>query len=114
MKSEYSVLVEPTTDLRESYISLVKELVSRGEQLIPFVLSFSYDDFDGLVQKLQAQKAGRALPEGFVPHSTYWLVRDGKEILGVSNLRHTLTPKLEWEGGQIGYGIRPSERRKGY
>jgi len=38
----------------------------------------------------------------------------GKDVLGASNIRHELTPKLRREGGHIGYGVRPSERRKGY
>ncbi len=114
MNSEQIILIEPTTSLRESYDSLVREFVSRGEQLIPFVLSFPYDDFEGLVRSFQELKAGRGLPAGFVSHSTYWLVRAGKQIVGVSNLRHRLTPKLEREGGHIGYGVRPSERQKGY
>jgi predicted acetyltransferase len=114
MKSEKISLVEPTTELRESYDSLMREFVSRGDKLVPFVLEFPYDDFDGLVKKLQEFSEGRGLPEGFVPHSTYWLVKAGKQIVGVSNLRHRLTPRLEREGGHIGYGVRPSERQKGY
>lgn len=92
----------------------MQEFVDRGEKLIPFALEFLSDDFDGFVKRLQEASEGRGLPEGFVPHSTYWLVRDGKQIVGVSNLRHRLTSKLEREGGNIGYGVRPSERRKGY
>jgi predicted acetyltransferase len=40
---------------------------------------------------------------------------DGDEqVVGVSNLRHSLTDALRREGGHIGYGIRPSARRRGY
>jgi predicted acetyltransferase len=35
-------------------------------------------------------------------------------VVGVSNLRHQLTPKLRIEGGNIGYGVRPGARRRGY
>ena len=57
---------------------------------------------------------GIGLPKGFVPHSTFWLVSDDSELIGVSNLRHKLTPRLEREGGNISYGVRPSKRRRGY
>ena len=30
------------------------------------------------------------------------------------NIRHHLSPKMLVHGGHIGYGIRPTERRKGY
>ena len=81
---------------------------------MPFTLKFPYEDFDALLKTYRDLKQGIGVPEGFVPHSSYWLVRDGNHLLGVSNLRHTLTPKLRISGGHIGYGIRPSERRKGY
>ena len=97
-------------DLRDSYRSLIAELESAGEKRVPFPLSFPFDDFDALLARLQDSAKGIGLEEGFVPHSTYWLVRDGEQIVGVSNLRHSLTPFLLREGGHIGYGIRPSMR----
>ena len=44
----------------------------------------------------------------------FYLTDNTNRILGVVNIRHRLTDKLLIEGGHIGYGIRPSERRKGY
>ena len=47
--------------------------------------------------------------------STFFSVRQfDNKIIGSIQLRHTLTPALEQHGGHIGYGIRPSERGKGY
>src|SRR5699024_69328 len=37
-----------------------------------------------------------------------------KRIIGAVNIRHQLTEVLFNSGGHIGYGIRPTERRKGY
>jgi predicted acetyltransferase len=48
-----------------------------------------------------------------VPHSTFWLVREG-EVLGVSNVRHRLTGALRHNGGNIGYSVRPSARGRGF
>jgi predicted acetyltransferase len=55
-----------------------------------------------------------ALPEGWVRDSTYWLVTENNRIVGAVNIRHQLTEMLLNCGGHIGYGIRPSERQKGY
>jgi predicted acetyltransferase len=107
-------LIEPTIALRDSYSSLVREFIANGENLVPFVLGFPDDDFEGLLRTLQNHAQGIGIPDGFVAHSSYWLVRNDQEIVGVSNLRHQLTPALEQEGGHIGYGIRPSARRRGY
>ena len=105
---------EPSVALRDSYRALVREFVEAGEPLVPFTLEFAHDDFDAFVERLGACSRGEGLPPGFVPHTTLWLVRDGRDVLGVSNLRHRLTPRLRVEGGNIGYGVRPSARRRGY
>jgi predicted acetyltransferase len=104
----------PSENLRDSYRSLIADIDAAGEKHVPFPLSFPFEDFAALLAQLEEATKGIGLPAGFVPHSTYWLVRDGREIVGVSNLRHSLTPFLLREGGHIGYGIRPSARRKGY
>lgn len=57
---------------------------------------------------------GKNIPEGWVPDSTFWLVNEKNRVLGAVNIRHALTERLLNSGGHIGYGIRPSERRKGY
>jgi predicted acetyltransferase len=105
---------KPHAGLQDSYRAMVRELVERGERLIPFPLSFPLDDFDAYLAQLAACERGEGLPPGFVPHSTYWLAREGKVVVAVSNLRHRLTDGLRVEGGNIGYGVRPDERGKGY
>jgi len=52
-------------------------------------------------------------PEGWVPSTTSFLVDEGR-VLGVSNLRHWLTPHLLDHGGHVGYSVRPSERNRGH
>jgi len=70
----------------------------------------NYVDF---VRKLRRWKHGVDLPEGHVPVSTFVLMRRGR-ILGACTLRHCLTDALREYGGHISYGVRPSERGKGY
>ncbi len=107
-------LEEPNASLRDSYRGLVREFIEAGEHIVPFPLSFPHDDFPKLLERLSACARGEGLEPGFVPHSTYWLVLDGREVVGVSNLRHRLTEKLRREGGHIGYGVRPSARGRGF
>jgi predicted acetyltransferase len=106
-------LEPPSRDLRASYRSLIAELEAAGEERVPFPLTYPFEDFDAMLAKLADDSNGIGLPQGFVPNSTFWLVQD-KAIVGVSNLRHRLNPRLLREGGNIGYGIRPSARRKGF
>jgi predicted acetyltransferase len=104
------VLVQPSAHLCDSYRALVAEFVAYGNALVPFTLSFDHTDFDTFLSKLADCEKGIGVPDGFVAHSTFWLVRDWTEVVGVSNIRHSLTPSLLREGGSIGYGIRPTAR----
>ena len=70
-------------------------------------------DFAAYVKRLNEMAQGLNLKDGWVPCSTFWLV-GGSRLLGGGSLRHRLNEDLLNEGGHIGYGIRPSERRKGY
>ena len=97
----------------ESYTSLVREFVERGEDLIPFPLQFEHHDFDAFLRGLEECRRGVGLAEGFVANTTFWLIADD-EVVAVSNLRHELTPSLRREGGHIGYGVRPSARGRGH
>jgi predicted acetyltransferase len=107
-------LVIPNEKYEKSYYDLLYEYESRKEVPIPFTLSFEYDDFRGLLKRLHDCSKGINIPDGFVPHSSFWLIDAHDRVIGVSNVRHGLTDKLRHEGGHIGYGIRPSERKKGY
>jgi predicted acetyltransferase len=106
-------LVRPNSSLRDSYRGLVAEFEASREKLVPFVLGFEHDNFDAFLALLDDCARGVDLPIGFVAHSTFWLVRDRTSVVGVSNIRHALTNALRREGGNIGYGIRPSVRRQG-
>ena len=105
-------LVAPSAAYKDSYRCLVAEFLARGEPLIPFVLSFPNENFEAFLAQLAGCERGIGIPEGFVPHSTFWLVR-GAEVAGVSNLRHRLTDTLRRDGGHIGYGVRPGARGRG-
>ena len=77
---------------------------------------FEYDGepFSVFVEKLQDQKQGKQLPKGWVPASTFYLIREDGKILGKSSFRHELNDFLKTIGGNIGYIIRPDQRQKGY
>lgn len=78
-------LIRPNANLRDSYCALIAEFVVNGDALVPFTLSFDHTDFDKFLTKLDDCYRGVGIPNDFVPHSTFWLVRGGTEVVGVSN-----------------------------
>lgn len=72
------------------------------------------DDYDGWLARLK-EDLTRKPTENRVPAETYFLIRESDDkIVGVINIRLVLNRALWNFGGNIGYSIRPSERRKGY
>ncbi|MCT2534204.1 GNAT family N-acetyltransferase [Aquibacillus koreensis] len=108
------VLSKPRIDLEEEYLSFYYEWLASEEEMIPWVIEKDPSNFDAMIQFLTDHMNGINLPSGWVPDSTYWLINKKNRILGVVNIRHQLTPFLLYNGGHIGYGIRPSERQKGH
>lgn len=107
-------LVEPTISLKEQYINMMEEWEKSEEKLIPFVLRYDYSSFENMVEQLVQLRDKPELVERSVKSSTFWLIKDGIQLIGVVNIRHELDEYLRNIGGHIGFGIRPSQRRKGY
>jgi len=78
--------VVPAARFKDSYGALAPEFVARRESLIPFPLSFPNENFEAFLAHMAGCERGIGLPEGFVPHSTHWLVR-GDEV-GRGTRRH--------------------------
>ena len=73
----------------------------------------SYEEWLDDVTKMPDSNYSEAL--GLVPTYTYFLIRkEDNRIVGMVNLRYNLNEMMAKYAGHIGYGIRPSERQKGY
>jgi predicted acetyltransferase len=107
-------LVKPSVEWQQAYLSYYEEWIQSGGNIVPWVVQKDPQDFAAYVQFLIDSEKEEHVPAGWVPHSTYWLLDTKGQIVGVVNIRHWLTEYLLNQGGHIGYGIRPSERRKGY
>lgn len=103
----------PSVDLACTFAETVRDYRAASEEFDRF-LSHLLSDLTAYVQFCENMRAGRRLPRGVVPQSTYWLILGGRTLVGSGRVRHRLNPALEKEGGHIGYTIRPSCRRRGY
>lgn len=67
------------------------------------------DQSEKLTDKDYAYSIGRC------PGKTFFLIRENdNKLIGMINIRHDLNESMLKFGGHIGYGIRPTERKKGY
>ncbi|MFC5464160.1 GNAT family N-acetyltransferase [Lederbergia graminis] len=107
-------LIRPSMDYESEYLSFYQEWKESGEVMVPWVISLEPSNFQEMIKSLLDSEKEENIPEKWVPASTYWLVDENKKVIGAVNIRHRLTKRLLDRGGHIGYGIRPSEPRKGY
>lgn len=108
-------LVFPSEEYREEWRLIVKEIEDAGEKMTPYALKGDAEDYDKYIENAQKYSRGIDIPADRVPSDIFFLVNEGeKRILGAIDIRYKLNDYLYKYGGNIGYGIRPSERRQGY
>jgi len=97
-----------------SYNEYIKEWEDLKETVIPWASQRHFPDFKMIQNKWNDDTTDKAYDIGFVPSTLYFLIDNENKIVGSIHLRHELNDNLLIEGGHIGYGVKPSERRKGY
>jgi len=122
MSQDDLTLIAPSLALGDAFWALLENFRAAGELHHVHgsgagseLATLARDALPDFIRQLDERSRGVGLAPGHVPGSSFWLVRLGDgAMVGVSNLRHGLTPALEDVGGHIGYSIRPAERCKGY
>ena len=112
-------LERPSIDRKEEIIDYINEFVKYKSningtgQLDKFLNGYTFEET--LERDLNMENKEYALQNGRCPGKTFLLIRESdNKIVGTINLRWDLNERLLRFGGHIGYGIRPTERRKGY
>jgi len=117
MVARMAELIAPTVRLRQAWLRSRDEwgvgVHQDGAGLRPGDEVESAEGFAAWVRKL-LRESDPEIPaaEGWV-HCTYWWIVEDGEVLGAIALRHELNDFLLRAGGHIGYGVRPSARRRG-
>ena len=110
-------LISPAARLHESWLEALGEwgigVHQDGAGLHSDDEVQTLQGFSAWIERLRQQSDPTIpLAEGRVP-AEYWWIVDGETYLGAITLRHELNDFLLEQGGHIGYGVRPSARRRG-
>ncbi len=103
-------LERPSPALKQAFLSFTEDWERNGEEITPYgfrLFGRSYEEWLTDIVRMETQA-----PSGFVPAHCFCLT--GGAMLGAIQIRHRLNEALLSTGGHIGYGVRLSERRKGY
>ena len=107
--------VWPSMELRPQALEYREEFLRSGETELHGAALFDQMDFEPWLELTVRNRRAETARSDWVQSSTFFVVRerDGR-IIGMVDVRHRLNGFLAAFGGHIGYGVRPSERRKGY
>lgn len=107
-------LVRPTLEMKEEAMAYRQahfdacEHVISGSELLD-----QTEDYAQWVQDVAANTSPETVNPAWVVTDTFFAVDENDSIVGIIDLRHTLNDFLQ-DFGNVGYSVKPSERRKGY
>ncbi len=105
-------LLRPSEAYARQVMSFKEELKANGDRFdgcAGLEDCASYEDWIQFEKRLRTK-----YKEGYVPSEVFLAIREADDrLVGIIDYRHPLTDFLLRFGGNIGYSVRPSERRKG-
>lgn len=104
-------LVKLEPEYRRHLTEMMEEWYAAGEKIVPYAIRrLDYRNFDEYLANLEHKEAVGEI----VPDSTFFCLDEEQDLfVGAVNIRHFLNERLLLDGGHIGDGVRPSQRRKG-
>ena len=111
--NEKLLLVSPSGDMKEEILRYKEEHFKYGDMQVHGTGGLAYyDEFDEWLEHINT--IANDDPDNGIKTSTFFSRRiaDGK-LTGCIKIHHSLNDELK-NGGHIAYGIRPSERGRGY
>jgi predicted acetyltransferase len=90
----------------------VEEHYSNYERSISASNGLTNMDYNKWVDKIN--RNSETADDDWGKYYLYLVLDENEKLVGLLNIRYNLTNELRERYGDIGYGVRPSERRKGY
>ena len=109
------ILVKPDLSYADEIIKYKEESLAESPLINGSAGLDRFSSIEVWLEELKKRSCEDTVPEGLVPSSTYLGVREKDNyIVGMIDIRHYLNEYLTQAGGHIGYGVRKTERNKGY
>ncbi|MEQ8157004.1 MAG: GNAT family N-acetyltransferase [Clostridiaceae bacterium] len=112
---ENIILVKPKEELNNAAMEYKQEHLENEEKVLHGSSLLDQLPYDEWLELVKNNSSVKTVTSDWVPASTFFAVRKSdNKIVGMIDIRHCLNDFLKNYGGHIGYGVRPSERCKGY
>ena len=109
------ILVKPDLSYADEIIKYKEESLAESPLINGSAGLDRFSSIEIWFEELKKRSCEDTVPKGLVPSSTYLAVREKDNyIVGMIDIRHYLNEYLTQVGGHIGYGVRKTERNKGY
>ena len=109
------ILVKPDLSYADEIIKYKEESLAESPIINGSAGLDRFSSIEDWLEELNKRSCEDTVPKGLVPSSTYLGVREKDNyIVGMIDIRHYLNEYLTQVGGNIGYGVRKTERNKGY
>ena len=109
------ILVEPDLSYADEIIKYKEESLAESPIINGSAGLDRFSSIEIWFEELKKRSCEDTVPKGLVPSSTYLGIREKDNyIVGMIDIRHYLNEYLTQVGGHIGYGVRKTERNKGY
>ncbi len=106
-------LIKPTLAHKDRHLTMMDEWQAYGGHIAPWAVRLHGLSYEEWLDDLQLLELKDNYKPGWMPQFLYFLM-DGDTLIGSIAIRPVLNDYLQQFGGHIGYGIRPSQRGKGY
>ena len=109
------ILVKPDLSYTDEIIKYKEESLAESPIINGSAGLDRFSSIEIWFEELKKRSCEDTVPKGLVPSSTYLGIREKDNyIVGMIDIRHYLNEYLTQAGGHIGYGVRKTERNKGY
>lgn len=115
LEEDILTLVKPSKCLKNDVMDYRREHLEFGESSIYGCAGLIYyTNFEEWLRETNSIVSKKLTREGVNATTLFTIRKSDHKLIGSIQLRHWLSNELIQYGGQIGYGIRPNERGKGY